>query len=120
MADYIKVALTDELRGRTGELVEKTAAKGKIKAGINEVTKAIERGTAKMVIIAEDVTPKEVVMHLPVLCDEKQIPFSYISTRKELGEKAGLRTATASIAIIESGEEAEIKDLGKKIAELRK
>lgn len=120
MADYVKVQLTDELRDRTTELVEKTAKKGKIKAGINEVTKAIERGTAKFVVIAEDVNPKEVVMHLPLLCDEKQIPFSYIATRKDLGEKAGLRTATASIAILESGEEAEMKDLGKKIAELRK
>lgn len=120
MADYIKVMLTDELRDRTAELIEKTSKKGKIKAGINEVTKAIERGNAKFIVIAEDVNPKEVVMHLPILCDEKQIPFSYITTKKELGEKAGLRTATASIAIIESDEEAEIKDLSKKIAGLRK
>ena len=120
MADYIKVQLTDELRERTVGLVESTAKKGKIKAGINEVTKAIERGTAKFVVIAEDVSPKEVVMHLPMLCEEKNIPFSYIATRKDLGEKAGLRTATASIAITESGEEAEMKDLAKKIAELKK
>ncbi len=120
MADYVKINLTEELKERTVALVEGTAKKGKIKAGINEVTKAIERGNAKFVVIAEDVNPKEVVMHLPVLCDEKQIPFSYISTKKELGEKANLRTATASIAIMESGDEAELKDLSKKIAELRK
>jgi ribosomal protein eL8 len=120
MSAHVKVQLTDDLKGQTVELIEKTAKKGKIKAGINEVTKAIERGTAKFVVIAEDVSPAEVVMHLPILCDEKNVPFSYIATRKELGEKAGLRTATASIAITESGAEAEIKDLGKKIAELRK
>lgn len=120
MADYIKVQLTDELREKTLDLLEKTAKKGKLKGGINEVTKAIERGTAKFVIIAEDVSPKEIVMHLPLLCDEKQIPFSYAATKKELGEKAGLKTATASIAIVESEAEAELKELGKKIAELRK
>jgi ribosomal protein eL8 len=120
MAEYVKVQLTEELRNETTELIEKTAKKGKIKAGINEVTKAIERGTAKLVVMAEDVNPKEIVMHLPILCDEKNIPFSYIKTRKELGEKAGLRTATASIAITESEAEKEIKELGKKIAELRK
>ncbi|MCX6804137.1 MAG: 50S ribosomal protein L7Ae [Candidatus Diapherotrites archaeon] len=120
MADYIKIQLTDELREQTSEIVEKTAKKGKIKAGINEVTKAIERGTAKLVVIAEDVSPKEVVMHLPVLCGEKQVPFSYIATRKALGEKAGLRTATASIAIIETEVEADLKDLTKKLHELRK
>jgi len=120
MSAHVKIELTEELKNRTLELVEKTAKKGKIKAGINEVTKAIERGTAKLVVIAEDVSPAEVVMHLPLLCDEKNVPFSYASTRKELGEKAGLGTATASIAITESGEEAELKDLSKKIAELRK
>ncbi|MFA5126171.1 MAG: 50S ribosomal protein L7Ae [archaeon] len=120
MADYIKVQLTDELREKTLDLLEKTAKKGKLKGGINEVTKAIERGTAKFVVIAEDVSPKEIVMHLPLLCDEKQIPFSYVATKKELGEKAGLKTATASIAIVESEAEAELKELGKKIAELRK
>jgi ribosomal protein eL8 len=120
MADYIKVQLTDELRDQTVDLLEKTAKKGKIKAGINEVTKAIERGTAKFVVIAEDVSPKEIVMHLPMLCDEKQIPYSYIATRKDLGEKAGLRTATASIAVTESDQDKEFKDLAKKIAELRK
>ena len=49
------------------------------------MTKAIERGNAKFVVIAEDVNPKEVVMHLPVLCDEKQVPYSYVATKKELG-----------------------------------
>ena len=63
MAEYIKVQLTDELRDKTLDLLDKTAKKGKIKGGINEVTKAIERGTAKLVIIAEDVSPKEIVMH---------------------------------------------------------
>ena len=119
MAAYVKVQLTDELRDATVSIVEKSK-KGKIKAGINEVTKAIERGTAKLVVIAEDVSPAEVVMHLPILCEEKNIPYSYIATRKDLGEKAGLRTATASIAITESDADADIKDLAKKIAELKK
>ena len=120
MADYIKVQLTDELREKTLEILEKSAKSGKVKGGINEVTKAIERGSAKLVIIAEDVSPKEIVMHLPILCDEKQVPFSYVATKKELGEKADLRTATAAVAITESSAEADIKDLGKKIAELKK
>ena len=120
MADYIKVQLTDELKEQTVDIVEKAAKKGKIKAGINEVTKAIERGSAKLVVIAEDVNPKEIVMHLPLLCEEKNIPYSYIATKKDLGEKAALRTATASIAITESDADADIKDLAKKVAELKK
>jgi large subunit ribosomal protein L7Ae len=119
MSEYVKIELNEELKSKTNEIVEKST-KGKVKAGLNEVTKAIERGTAKLVVIAEDVSPAELVMHLPILCEEKSTPYSYIATRKELGEKAGLRMATSAIAIVESPAENEIKDLAAKIAELKK
>ena len=119
MADYIKVQLTDELRKKTLDLLEKSK-RGKTKAGLNEVTKAIERGNAKFVFIAEDVAPKELVMHIPLLCEEKNVPFSYVATRKELGDKAGLGTTTSVVAVIQADTEAELKDLAAKIAELKK
>ncbi|MFA4907825.1 MAG: ribosomal L7Ae/L30e/S12e/Gadd45 family protein [archaeon] len=77
---------------------------GKIRVGVNECTKALERGKAKYVFIAEDVQPKELVMHLPLLCKEKNIPFSYVKTRKELGEKAGIEVGTTSAAVLDEGE----------------
>jgi len=49
-------------------IVEKARKTGKIEKGTNEVTKAIELGTAKLVVYASDVDPKEIVMHLPLLC----------------------------------------------------
>ncbi|MDD3083859.1 MAG: ribosomal L7Ae/L30e/S12e/Gadd45 family protein [Candidatus ainarchaeum sp.] len=119
MAEYIKIELSKELKDKTKTIIEKSA-KGKIKAGLNEVTKAIERGNAKLVVVAEDVSPIELVMHIPILCNEKNVACSYIETRKELGEKAGLRMATSAIAIIESSAENEIKDLAAKIKELKK
>ncbi len=119
MTEYVKVELSDALKNDTKKIIEKSV-KGKIKAGLNEVTKAIERSNAKLVVIAEDVSPAEIVMHLPILCKEKNIACSYIETRKELGEKAGLRMATSAIAIIESSAEKEIKELSAKIEELRK
>ncbi len=119
MVEYVKVQLTDELKNKTKEIVEKSV-KGKIKAGLNEVTKAIERGNAKLVVVAEDVNPQELMMHILILCNEKTIPCSFIETRKELGEKAKLRMATSAIAIIESPVENDIKDLSAKIEELKK
>ncbi len=119
MAEYVKIELSEALKNETKTIIEKSV-KGKIKAGLNEVTKAIERGTAKLIVIAEDVNPAELVMHLPILCKEKNIACSYIETRKELGEKAGLRMATSAIAIIETSAEKEIKELSAKIEELKK
>jgi len=88
--------------------VELAKNTGKIKIGTNETTKAVERGTAKLIVIAEDVQPKEVVMHLPPLCEEKKIPFVYVKTKAELGRAAGIDVATAAVAIIEPGDAKKI------------
>jgi large subunit ribosomal protein L7Ae len=119
MAEYVKIELTEELKNETLDLVEKSK-KGKIKGGVNEVTKAIERGVAKFVIIAEDVNPAEIVMHLPLLCEEKQIPYSYAATKQVLGEKSGMGVSTTAIAIIESPVSKEFSELANKIRELKK
>lgn len=88
------------------EIVEKAKKTGKIEKGTNEVTKAIELGTAKLVVYAADVSPKEIVMHLPVLCKEKNIPCHEVDSKKKLGVAAGLPVGAASIAVIEAGEAA--------------
>ena len=90
------------------EAVEVARTTGKIKKGTNEVTKAIERGTAKLVVIAKDVNPPEITMHIPLLCQEKKIPYVEVPSREELGAAAGLQVATSSIAITEAGEAAQI------------
>src|SRR3989344_9446524 len=55
-------------------IIEKARKTGKVDKGTNEVTKAIERGVAKAVFYAGDVTPKEIVAHLAVISKEKNIP----------------------------------------------
>ncbi|MBI5148616.1 50S ribosomal protein L7ae [Candidatus Pacearchaeota archaeon] len=86
------------------EIVEKAKKTGKIEKGTNEVTKAVERGTAKLVVIASDVTPKEIVQHLPILCKEKGIPCLTADSKQKLGVAAGINIATASVAVIEPGD----------------
>lgn len=100
------------------EAVEIARATGKIRKGTNEVTKAIERGQAKLVVYAKDVNPKEIILHIPLLCKEKGIPCVEVESREELGTAAGLQVATSSVAIVEPGEaEQIIKELSVKEAE---
>ncbi|MEM4625313.1 MAG: ribosomal L7Ae/L30e/S12e/Gadd45 family protein [Candidatus Pacearchaeota archaeon] len=63
-------------------IVEKSRKTGKIERGTNEVTKAIERGTAKMVIAAKDVSPKEIISHLSILCKEKGIKYGEVDSKQ--------------------------------------
>lgn len=105
-----------EIQEKAYEALELARKTGKIKKGTNEVTKAVERGTAKLVLVAKDVNPKEIIMHLPSLCEEKEIPFIPISTREELGNMAGLTVPTAAIAIIQEGDAKQaIKELSSKL-----
>lgn len=86
------------------ETIEKARKTGKIEKGTNEVTKAVERGTAKMVAYAADTEPKEIVQHLPILCKEKNIPCEEVDSKEKLGVAAGIGVSCSSIAIIETGE----------------
>ena len=95
-------------------IIEKARKTGKIEKGTNEVTKAIERGTAKLVVYAVDVEPKEIVQHIPVLCKEKNILCKEADSKKKLGIAAGLPVGASSIAVISTGDaEAEINSLKK-------
>jgi len=86
------------------ELVEKARKTGKIEKGINEVTKAIERGTAKLVVYAKDVEPKEITQHIPILCKEKNIPCEEADSKEKLGIAAGIKVPASSVVIIEPGD----------------
>ena len=96
-------------------IVEIARNTGKVRIGTNETTKAVERGIAKLVVIAEDVQPKEVTMHLPPLCNEKKIPCVSVKSKQELGRSAGIDVSTAAIAIVQEGDaKKDIEDLAKK------
>ncbi len=86
------------------EIIEVARDTGKIRKGINEATKAVERGIAKLVVVAEDVDPKEITMHLPPLCEEKKIPLRTVPSKNELGRAAGLDVSSAVIAVVDAGE----------------
>lgn len=89
---------------------------------MNEVTKSIERVQAKLVVMAEDVTPPEILFHIPLLCEEKGIPYGYLSTKKELGNVVRINVSSSAIAIenVGSGNENALNDVVKKIEEIKK
>jgi len=113
---YVDVETPSELVPKILEALSVAKESGKLKKGVNETTKAIERKTAQLVVIAGDVTPQEIVVHLPMLCKEYGIPYAFIATRKELGSAVGIAVGTSSIAIENPGGAAEtIQDIVKKL-----
>lgn len=105
---YVKFEVPPELAEKAYQALQVAREKGKIKKGTNETTKAVERGQAQLVLIATDVDPPEVVAHLPLLCEEKKVPYIYVPSKERLGKAAGINVAAAAAAIIEPGEAASL------------
>ena len=101
---FVKFEVPKAVTDKVYQAVELASTSGKIRRGVNETTKAIERSIAKLVVIAEDVTPEEILMHLPVVCNEKRVPFVYVPSKIDLGKASGIGVPTSSLAIVEEGE----------------
>ncbi|MEE9406361.1 MAG: 50S ribosomal protein L7Ae [Candidatus Aenigmarchaeota archaeon] len=120
-SEFVKFEVPADLANKVLEAVTIAKATGKTRKGVNETTKAIERGIAKLVVMALDVTPPEVLMHIPVLCEEKQVPYAYVPNKIELGKACGIDVPTSSIAVTDEGEAKKlITDVAAKLNELKK
>src|SRR3989442_1532964 len=97
---YVRFEMPKELVDKTYQSIELAKETGKVRKGTNEVTKLVERGEAQFVVMAEDVQPEEILAHMPLLCEEKGVPYAYVPSKQELGVAVGLGKATASIAIL--------------------
>ncbi len=118
---FVEWEPTEELQKKALEALEIAKDTGRIKKGINEATKSIERGIARLVLVAEDVEPQEVIMYLPGLCDDKKAPYIFVKSKTDLGNAAGIDRPTAAVAIIVEGKAKDIvDDLVEKINGLRK
>ena len=121
MPFYVKFEIPEEVANATYEALQIATRTGSIRKGTNEATKAVERGQAKLVVIAEDVDPPEVVAHLPILCDERKIPYVFVPSRVRLGTAAGIDVQSASVCIVDTGEASDlVKEIVTRVQSLRK
>jgi len=118
---YIKFEVPQELQDKALEAVELARDTGKIRKGTNEVTKAIERGVALLVVIGEDVQPEEIVAHIPALSDEKKIPYIFVKKQEDIGAASGLDVGCAASAIVDAGKaKALVDEIAQKFVALKK
>lgn len=108
MKSYVKFETPKDVAAKALEAITMANDTGKVRKGTNEATKSIESGNATLLVMAEDVEPEEIVMHLPTLCVEKGVPYCYVATKKELGAAAGIPVPTAAVAVEKQGSAGEI------------
>merc|ERR1712144_158687 len=88
--------LKPETKAQKAERIGDAASKKAVcvKMGINHVTKLVEEKEAKLVVIAHDVDPIEIVLWLPSLCQARGIPYCVVKSKARLGALVGKKTAT--------------------------
>ncbi|KAL4462769.1 hypothetical protein ABPG72_015024 [Tetrahymena utriculariae] len=79
-----------------------------LKYGLNHITTLIENKQAKLVVIAHDVDPIELVIFLPQLCKKNDVPFAFVKGKAALGKLVNKKTATA-VALTEVRNEDKAK-----------
>lgn len=113
---YVKFEVSNEVVSRTYEALQLVKQSGKIRKGANEVTKSVEQGLASFVVIAGDVEPEEVVIHIPKICEEKKIPYSYVPSKLDLGKSIGLTVPCTAVAVENAGSaDHNIRDVVSKV-----
>lgn len=118
---HVRFEMPKELQDKVYELVEIARDTGKVKKGSNEVTKLVERGETVFVVMAEDVQPPEILAHIPLLCEERNITYAYVPSKAELGNASGLEKPTAAVAVVDVGKgKALLENLSEQIKKLKK
>ncbi|MFB6203441.1 MAG: 50S ribosomal protein L7Ae [Candidatus Nanohaloarchaea archaeon] len=116
---YQKFEPGETLAEQTYNAVEKALDTGEVVKGTNEVTKAVERNEAELVVIAGNVSPEEIVMHIPSLAEERDISYTFVPDKEELGLAAGLNVQSAAVAVTNPGNaEEDVEDISSKASEL--
>ncbi|HYA22175.1 MAG TPA: 50S ribosomal protein L7Ae [Thermoproteota archaeon] len=110
----------EALQGQALEVLKLAAQTGKVRKGTNETTKSVERGLAKLALIAENVDPVEIILHIPLLCKDRNTPYIVVADKKTLGSQVGLPVGASSVTIEDAGEGTkQLNELIEKIKQLR-
>ena len=72
------------------DLIQQAANYKQLLKGANETTKSLNRGTAEFIVLAADAEPLEILLHLPLLCEDKNVPYVFVRSKQGLGRATGV------------------------------
>ena len=81
------------------DLVQQAVNYKQVKKGANEATKALNRGIAEFVVLTADTEPLEILLHLPLLCEDKNVPYVFVPSKTALGRACGMSRPVIACAV---------------------
>merc|ERR1712157_205399 len=90
----------EKLAKKILKAVKKAAKVKALKRGVKEVVKAVRKGSKGTCIIAGDVSPIDVLSHVPVLCEDNEVPYVFVPSKEELGAAGLTKRPTSCILLL--------------------
>ncbi|KAH9504078.1 RNA binding protein snu13 [Bulinus truncatus] len=83
------------------ELVQQASNYKQLKKGANEATKTLNRGLAEFIVLTADAEPIEILLHLPLLCEDKNVPYIFVRSKQALGRACGVSRPVIACSVIQ-------------------
>ncbi|XP_020580505.1 H/ACA ribonucleoprotein complex subunit 2-like protein [Phalaenopsis equestris] len=100
LAPIAKPLAGKKLCKRTHKLVRRATEAKCVRRGVKEVVKSIRRGHKGLCVIAGNISPIDVITHVPILCEEADIPYIYVPSREDLATAAATKRPTCCILVM--------------------
>jgi len=97
------------------DLVQQAGQYKQLKKGANEATKTLNRGIAEFIVLTADTEPLEILLHLPLLCEEKNVPYVFIPSKAALGRACNVSRPVIAASVITS----EVRELQSQIRSIK-
>ncbi|KAI3633229.1 hypothetical protein MIR68_005793 [Amoeboaphelidium protococcarum] len=88
-----------ELSQKILDLVQQASHYKQLKKGANEATKTLNRGISEFIVMAADASPIEIILHLPLLCEDKNVPYVFVPSKTALGRACGVTRPVISCSV---------------------
>jgi H/ACA ribonucleoprotein complex subunit 2 len=109
---------SDKLSKKLIKLIKKSMKDKSVKRGVKETVKAVAKDNKGICVIAADISPIDVLSHLAILCEEKNVPYIYVKSRAEIGEACKTKRPTSCVFITTPAKKSDNEKKFAKAAEL--
>jgi len=83
-------------------LVQQASNYKQIRKGANEATKTLNRGQSEFVVLAADSEPLEILLHIPLLCEDKNVPYVFVRSKQALGRACGVSRSVIAASVTQN------------------
>lgn len=92
----------DDLLKEVLDIVQQATNQKQVRKGANEATKTLNRGKSELIVMAGDAVPIEILLNLPLLCEDKNVPYIFVPSKVALGRACGVSRAVIACSIVKT------------------